>query len=131
METSRIASTIQTSLTATRVAGGSVGSGDAAGPSGPTTEGQPSAVVADGSSSASGSGGGSDSAEVADEGGDADDGQPAARASGNPNLVVDLSRVSAPPSQIEVPITSGGNSSLWLGADGIEAAGDEKDDAAS
>jgi len=76
---------------------------------------------------ASGSGG-SDSAAndetATGEGGDEDSGEASAatasgEAVGNPNVLIDTSTVGNSAAQIDTPVISGGNSSLWQGADGV------------
>lgn len=147
METTKITSSIQSSLTGTRVAGGSVGGGSAGGAgaggggggggssggSGSGSSGSDSGSGDSGAAStAAGSGGGADdgAGTGADEGGD-DDGSnedsggtgASGNAVGGANVLIDTSRVGAGTQQIDTPITSGGNSSLWSGADGLGDTG--------
>lgn len=128
METTRITSSIQSSLTGSRTAGGSVssassgsaGGGDSGGGSG---SGSGSTSNASKSSASTDDSGGD---STADEGGDEeessseDSGSGASGgAVGGANVLIDTSRVNAGAPQIDTPITSAGNSSLWSGADGL------------
>ncbi|KRB79305.1 hypothetical protein ASE00_19515 [Sphingomonas sp. Root710] len=145
METTKITSSIQASLTGTRVAGGSVGGGGNAGGGGSGGGGSSGGSGSGGSGSGSGSGdsgagpaaassaGGADdgAGTGADEGGD-DDGSNeesggssggSGNAVGGANVLIDTSRVGTGPQQIDTPIAGGGNSSLWSGADGLGDTG--------
>lgn len=131
METTKITSSIQSSLTGTRVAGGSVGGGSSGGGGGGGSGGSGSGGSGSGDSgsagAAAGSGGGADdgAGTGADEGGDDDSNEDSGgtgasgNAVGGANVLIDTSRVGAGTQQIDTPITSGGNSSLWSGADGL------------
>ena len=113
-ETRQISASLQSSLTGSRTAGGTVGTSDSAGTGGSATGlGGTTAGSSDATATAS-----------ADDGGDAeDDGGATATASGgnvgNPNALIDTSRVNSGGAQIDTAVTSAGNSSLWSGADGI------------
>jgi len=75
---------------------------------------------------ASDSAGGSDSA--AEEAGDADDSESGSAPSGEAGSgLIDTRNVGADPSKIDTPVTSSGNSSLWIGEDGLgeKPGGDE------
>ena len=117
METTRITTSVQSSLTGTRVAGGTVSSAD--GGTGSDTGGSGGSAGA--SSSASNDSG--DGGSASDEGGDdesADSGsQGSGAGAGNPNVLVDTSNVGSTTQQIDTPVTSSGNSSLWSGEDGL------------
>lgn len=139
METTKITSSIQASLTGTRVSGGSVGSGSTGGGSGGngSTGGGSDSGSGSGSDSGSGSGSASGSGSssaaaddsggsAADEGGDEDSSEDSGGGTGasggsvgGANVLIDTSRVNAGAPQIDTPITSAGNSSLWSGADGL------------
>ena len=127
METTKITSSIQASLTGTRVAGGSIGSSSGGGLTGGSTSGGSSGgsgSAATGTAAAASADSGDDSGPVADEGGDEESSEEATTESGgaavgNPNVLVDTSGVAGAAPQIDTPITSTGNSSLWSGADGL------------
>lgn len=117
-ETANIVSNVQASLTGTRVAGGSVatdatgnGTGDAGG-----------SATAAATSSASGSGDSGDSS-AADEGGDEESSDSSSSGGSSqmagPNVLIDTSTIGSTSVEIDTPITSGGNASLWPGADGL------------
>lgn len=117
-ETTNIVSNVQASLTGTRVAGGSVatdatgnGTGDAGG-----------SATAAATSSGSGSGDSGDSS-AADEGGDEESsdssGSGGSSQMAGPNVLIDTSTIGSTAVEIDTPITSGGNASLWPGADGL------------
>jgi len=117
-ETTNIVSNVQASLTGTRVAGGSVAT-DANG-SGAADAGSAAATGA--ASSGSGSGDGADSS-TADEGGD-EESSDSGSSSGStqmagPNVLIDTSTIGSSSVEIDTPITSSGNASLWPGADGL------------
>ena len=120
METTRITSSIQSSLGGSRTAGGSVGSGGS----------DDGSNVGSASAAASASAGSDEGGDTADEGGDEDSSEDSGGsgasggAVGGANVLIDTSRVG-PGGQIDTPITSAGNSSLWIGADGVgDANGD-------
>ena len=58
-----------------------------------------------------------------DDGGDEEPGAEPAQAAGggggNPNVLIDTSRITSSQAQIDTPIMSGANTSLWQGADGL------------
>ena len=66
--------------------------------------------------SAGGSGSGSESA--AEEAGDAEESASAPSGEAGSGLI-DTRNVGADPSKIDTPVTSSGNSSLWIGEDGL------------
>jgi len=152
-EATMITSGIQSSLAGARVAGGAIGNGPIGGPLGggglaPPPQPAPSPGAgpgpAAGSPSPNGDGGNGNPnpnqptdrqvaaqdapPDPADAGGDEESGEKGAVESAgapvaNPNVVVDLSSVTGTPAQIDTPIMSGGNSSLWQGADGVDTPG--------
>ncbi len=156
-EVTNITSSIQASLSGTRVAGGSISSATVAttvaAPAAPTPAASATATAEAGTDSESGMGsdaassesaeageGGTETASAssdegnsedgaADEGGDEEESAEASAdgnrgAGGNPNLLIDTTTVASTGQQIDVPVFSAGNSSLWLGADGFSDAAD-------
>jgi len=129
-ETTKITTSVQSSLKVTHV---SSSGGSASGSGGADAGGSDSGGSASGSSdsgtaaasAAADDGSGGDSA--ADEGGDEESGEDSgAPASGNvagANVLIDMSRVGAGGQQIDTPVTSSGNSSLWSGEDGLGELG--------
>ena len=127
METDKITSSIQSSLTGTRVAGGSISSSsdagaDGGGGGGGSDGGSASDAAASSSSSASADDSGGDSS--ADEGGDEESSESASSggsggAVSGANVLVDTSNIGSTGQQIDTPVTSSGNSSLWSGEDGL------------
>jgi len=116
-EIDRITTSVQSSLRTTRVAGGSVASGgalDAGGGAG----GAGDNGVAGADNAASGDSGGDAAADAAGDDESADSGAPGSSGGGG-NGLIDMSRVGAGGQQIDAPVTSGGNSSLWSGEDGL------------
>ena len=104
-ETSTITAAIQGNLSDTRVAGGSIAGENAVG------DGAASTATSNSDDASADEGG--DEEESADSGGEGSGG------SGNPNVLIDTSRVAGGSATIDTPITSTGNSSLWSGADGL------------
>lgn len=67
---------------------------------------------------ASDSAGGSGSESAAEEAGDAEESAAAPSGEAGSGLI-DTRNVGADPSKIDTPVTSSGNSSLWIGEDGL------------
>jgi hypothetical protein len=133
METTRISSSLQSSLTGSRVAGGSVGGGSSISPPPPPPPPAPggsgSAGAAGGSSTQTAS---NNAAPPPDEGGDDEGagsgngngngnggGEAGGAPVGNANFVVDMRAVNSLTQKIDTTVTSSGNSSLWSGEDGL------------
>jgi hypothetical protein len=124
-ETAQITSSIQSALTGSRVAGGSISSssdaGADAGGGGDSAGGSASDAAASSSTTASADDSGGDSA--ADEGGDEESSESASSGGsgsvGGANVLVDTSNIGSGGQQIDTPVTSSGNSSLWSGEDGL------------
>ncbi|MFC0306291.1 beta strand repeat-containing protein [Rhizorhabdus histidinilytica] len=115
-ETTNISSSIQSSLTGTRVAGGSIKSTEETGATAPGSD----------STGASGDSTGS-AGDGDDEGGDGSDDAGSSTSGGGsvggPNLLIDTSNIGSDATQIDTPVLSSGNSSLWPGADGLTDTG--------
>ncbi|MCZ4343206.1 hypothetical protein O4H52_16435 [Sphingomonadaceae bacterium G21617-S1] len=129
-ETTLITSSIQASLAGTRVAGGTIGttaatadSGASDGGSNRTSGSSAPTPSATGGTASTSTGGEADAGDVQDEGGDEESSDVAGTASGGavtgPNVLIDMSRVGSSGAEVDTPIISSGNSSLWPGADGV------------
>lgn len=76
------------------------------------------ASAGDNGAAAAGSGSGGDDASGDEDSADSAGSAPGETVGGT-NVLIDTSRVAAGQQQIDTPVTSGGNSSLWFGEDGL------------
>lgn len=112
-ETTNIVTNLQASLADSRISGGSVAN-DASG------NGESLATASSGTT-ATGSSESGDAA--ADDGGDEEASDTAGSGGSTqmagPNVLIDTSTIGSAAVEIDTPITSSGNASLWPGADGL------------
>ncbi|ABQ69538.1 filamentous haemagglutinin family outer membrane protein [Rhizorhabdus wittichii RW1] len=112
-ETTNITSSIQSTLTGSRTAGGSIKSTETTGTTAPGSD------PAGGSAASAGDDEGGDGDGSDDAGGSTSSGGSV----GGPNLLIDTSNIGSDATQIDTPVLSSGNSSLWPGADGLTDTG--------